>query len=411
MLQSNVSAVLTIAKEASFGVAPAANSATAKRTRRVSTSINATKASFASNEVRSDQQVSDARHGTQGASGGIQAELSTATYDELIAGLLRNEWTAGVSSTQAGWTAPAMAIAAGANAGEFTATFGGGGASLITLGHRLGDVVAFTDLTAALAPLNGKHLRIVGLTATVMTFTPIVEGTAVPTGSNAAWTLKTVGAKVINGILKPSFSIEQNYADIDLSELFKGMRVGGAGINVAPNGMASATFEFLGRSSELLEAANAPYFTNAAAETNTGILTGIGGSMRFGGKDRGVVTGFNMNITNNLSAPPVVASKFVPEIFYGKSVATGSVTVFLEDGSLIDAYLKETEVEIGVYLPGALPNGDFLSIHANRVKLMGAQKNIGPEGGTIVNFTFQALLADGEGKDKATISIQRSNAS
>lgn len=406
-LQANVSATVTIDKEAAFGVAPAAGSATARRARRVSTSINATKATFASNEVRTDQQVSDARHGTQGASGGIQAELSTQTYDPLLAAVLRNNWVAGATSTESAWTTPSLTIAAAGDA--YTATFGAGPASLITLGYRAGDIVKFSNLTAALATLNGRLLRINSLTATVMSFGAIDSGT-VPTGNNAAWTLALPGSKVFNGILKPSFTIEQNYDDIDLSELFIGMRVGSTAIRVQPNGMASASFDFLGRESRIVSAAQAPYFTAPQPETSTGILTGIGGSLRFGGKDRAVVTGIDMNVNNNLSAPPVVASKFVPEIFYGRSVATGTVTAFLEDESLIGAFLAETEVEIGCILPGALPNADFLSFHANRVKLMGAQKQIGPEGGVIVTFPWQALLTDQPGKDKCTLAIQRSNA-
>lgn len=406
-LQANVSATVTIDKQTTLEVAAAAGSPTARLARRVSTSINATKATFASNEVRKDQQVSDARHGTQGASGGIQAELSTVTYDPLLAGLLRSEWAAGVSSTESAWTTPGITIAAAS--GAHTATFGGGGGSLITQGYRVGDIVKFSNLAAALASLNGRLLRIVGLTATVMTFTAIDEGT-IPTGSGSAWTLDVAGAKVFNGILKPCFTIEQNYDDIDVSELFIGMRVNSAAIRVQPNGMASASFDFLGRESRVLSAANAPYFTAPQPETSTGILTGIGGTLRFGGKDRAVVTGIDLNITNNCSAPPVVASKFVPEIFYGRSVVTGTVTAFLEDESLIAAFLNEEEVEIGAILPGSLPNADFLSFHANRVKLMGAQKQIGPEGGVIATFPVQALLTDEQGMDKCTLSIQRSNA-
>lgn len=411
-IQPNVAATITVGAETTFGTPAATSLVTAQRMRRVSSSLAGTKAAFASNEVRGDQQVSDVRHGTFGVAGGIQGELSTVSYDLLLAGLMRSTWGAAVTMAHAVWTTPNVAFTV-LGSGVYRATFGASGGSLITVGFRVGDIVRFTALPAgpAATSLLNKYLRITALTATTMDFTfTNADLTLAAAPTQATFTLEMVGRKISNGILKPSFTIEQSYDDIDVSELFSGVRVGGGSFRVAPNGNATVGFDFAGRKPELMQGATAPYFTSPIAEGTTGIVNGIGGSIRVAGVDRAIVTGFDVNVNLNLSAPPVIGPRYVPEIFYGRSVVTGMVTAFLEDASLIAAFLNETEVDISALVTGALDNADFLAFNMQRVKLMGAQKQIGPEGGVIVQFPYQATLKSGTGFDTGTLTIQRSNA-
>jgi hypothetical protein len=49
-------------------------------------------------------------------------------------------------------------------------------------------------------------------------------------------------------------------------------------------------------------------------------------------------------------------------------------------------------------------------MHFPRVKLMGMNKTIGPDGGVMIQAPFQALLSSGvSGVDDGTLCIQRSN--
>lgn len=408
--QANVSASVTIAPETALNVAAAAGAAGAQRLRRVSTSLATQKASFASNEVRTDQQVADLRHGTRGAAGSIDGELSTVTYDPLLEAVMRGAWATGVTSNASAWTTPNLAITV-LGTGLYRATFGASGGSLIALGYRFGDIVAFSGLTGGLTGLNGKFCRVYGLTATAMDFS-IIDGTVLSASpTNATWTLAVVGSKLLNGVQKRSFTIEQSYDDIDVTELFTGMRVGGTSIRVAPNGMASASFAFQGVDGQVLDGAAAPYFTAPAPEGTTGILTGIGGEIRAAGSARGVITGLDLNVNCNLSAPPVIGPRTVPEIYYGRTIITGSLSFFLQDKSMLAAYLNEDQIDVSIFLPGAQANVDGISLSMQRVKLSGANKQVGPEGGLIVQSPFQALLAPGgNGYDKTTLCIQRTNA-
>ena len=55
--------------------------------------VNLTKDSFQSNELRSDRQISDLRHGMQSISGDIPVELSYDSFDDIIESAMYEDWT------------------------------------------------------------------------------------------------------------------------------------------------------------------------------------------------------------------------------------------------------------------------------------------------------------------------------
>ena len=401
-LQSNVNVGIAYAKESTFAT-PATASA-GKYIRRVSSSLALTKDTFASNEVRTDQQIADMRHGLRKITGGIEGELSWQTYDDWFESLLRGTWTNGVSLSQTGLTSVTASVSAK------TFTFGGG--DPVALGLRIGDVIRFGTVAAA---INGKNYRIVGFggttnrTVTVSPAPGVDVGTAVTT-----FTVAVQGKKVVPGTNKDSYTIEQIYLDLDVSERYVGCRIGSAKVNLQPTGMATVSWDVLGDDGTNMTGASSPYFTTIAAAPSTGIFAGVSGSLRFAGAERAVVTGLDLQIDNNLSSQAVVGAATAPEIFYGRMVVTGNVSVYVEDSSLLDAFVNESEVDITAQLELPLASGatapEFLVFNMQRVKLSGASKSIGPDGGVIATFPFQSLLATaGSGKDATSITIQRSN--
>lgn len=394
-LQSNVNVTLRYAPENTFG--SAASAAGGQLLRRVSSTIQTAKDSFTSNEVRSDQQVFDARHGTRRAQGAISGELSVSTYDEFLEAALRGTWSSGASSSQAALTSLSVSGSA----------FVAGGGSFITAGFKIGDVVRLAGFSHANV---GKNFRITALTATNMTVSPAPAAMTAQT----TFSITVAGRKLLTGTALRSFTIEQNYPEIDVNELFTGMRVGEFGISVPPSGIATVNVGFQGQNGVVASGAGAPYFSNPAAETATGVLAGVSGALSIAGSASTVVTGLDFSINNNLSSTPVVGSNTVPEIFYGRTVVTGNVSAYLENSSLIDAFLNESEIDLQVQLDasGNDPK-DFLCFRFHRVKLTGVSKTIGPDGGVIASFPFQSLLRTGGAGtafDQSTVVVQRSNA-
>lgn len=394
-IQSAVRTQLVYKAETTFGTAASASGA--QLLRRVSTSLGLTKDAFTSNEVRSDMQIADVRHGSRSVRGNVEGELSTQTWDEWLAAVLRGTWTAGVSAAPADF---ATGITPN-NAGTFT--FAGAG-SLITKGFKVGDIVRVTGVTGN----TNINYRITALTATVMTVTPKPTTQAqVASG----WTVAVVGSKLLPGVLAPSFTIEHSHLDLDISERFVGCRIGGASINLPPNGIATVQWDVLGQDGAMLATASSPYFTSPTAETQTGVLTGVEGGIRLNGVEQAIITGVQMNITNNLSVQPVVGSTITPDVFYGRTVVTGQVSAFLADENLINVFVNESLVDLVVQAnaSGAAPQS-FLNFSMQGVKFTGYSKTIGAEGGIIVQFPFQAVLANASSNaDVASIAIQRSN--
>lgn len=215
--------------------------------------------------------------------------------------------------------------------------------------------------------------------------------------------------EVTNGVLRPSFTIEQYYPDLDITELFKGCRVGDMSISMPATGMATVTFGIQGQNMVASSASSAPFFVSPSSATTTGVMSGVNGSLSIDGVGSSIVTSLDLNLTNNLNSTPVVGSTTIPEIFYGRSVVTGTVSAYFDSTSLLNAFINETVVALAVELTAT--DSTALKFKMNRVKLNGASKTIGADGGVIASFPFQALLATGvSGDGDGTLVVERTPA-
>lgn len=404
-VQNNVQVTVAYKEETTFNTPPSASGA--QLLRRVQSSLGPVKDSFTSNEVRSDFQVNDMRHGMRSARGSIDGELSPTSYTDFFAAALRGSWSllGSITSTDfATGVTIANATVNGQNCS--TLTFAGAG-NLFTKGARVGDIVRLSGMTN---PLNNSsnigNVRIVALTATVMTVYPRLTATA---QQAAGWTVNLGGFRLTMGTTKRSFTIEQSMADAALYEAYSGVRVNGFSLNVPPNGIATINWDLLGSSFNMGTAA--AYFTSPTAETTSGLVAGIDGALRLNNEEQGVITGMQLNFTNNCSIAPVLGSTFAPDVFYGRMVVTGSVTAYLEDADLVNAFLNESEVDFTAVLETSGAGAqDFVAFNMQRIKFSGASKQITGDGGVVAQFPFQALLkagGAGTGYDQTTLTIQR----
>ena len=402
-IQTSVGVVLAYAAESTFGTAASAGG-TSQYLRRVSSSLATTKDSFSSNEVRPDYQVADLRHGMRSARGTIEGELSIQTYDDFLQAVLGGTWTTGVSCSPSDFATGVTVATSGTTS---TLTFAGAG-NLLTKGFKIGDIVRATGLTATAN--NGKNYRIVALTSTVMTVNAVLTAQA---QQASGWTVAVAGKKLLVGTNKRSFTIEQNYSDVDVTELFTGCRINSASFRVVPNGMTTVSFEVLGQNGQVLASASAPYFTSPTAAPATSIVSGLDGGLRFGGAEQAVVTGIDLNFTNSMSMQPVIGTNLAPDVFQGRKVCTGTISAYLENESLLNLFLNETEADLtATLLTSTGTPQDFITLNMQRIKLSGISHSIGAEGGVIAQFPFQALLANGGSgttADLSTLAIQRSN--
>lgn len=403
-LQTGVGVSIGYKPETTFGTAPGASGA--QLIRNVSSGLNLSKDTYQSNERRSDFQVQEFKHGVRRVGGDIQGEMSLGSYDDFIAAVMRGTWDE---------TPPTFIASAGVGVtvDNTLKTLTRASGSWITDGFKIGHVIQASGLHAS---IDGTNLRIAGLTATAIT-TAEAPGTDVAV-ANEDCTIAVVGKTLIMptvkaDIMRRSFAFEHVYEDVDFSQLFTGVRIGRWALALPPTGISTCTFGTMGQDMTICESAQSPYFTAPTDPTSTAVLAAVDGTLRVGSSDVGVITGLNIDLNLNLSADPVVGRNTVPEVFYGRSIVTGSMTAFLEGGTLLKNFVNEDEINIHAYV--AVPgSSNFLSVFLPRIKFTGGEIQNQGEQGLPINLPFQALLkADGgtgTAYDKTTMALQILNA-
>jgi hypothetical protein len=413
-IASGIEKKLILAPQAAKGTCAVANLATAQYLRRVTSSLNMTKETYQSNEMRSDRQIADFRHGVQSIEGSISGELSPGTYQLLMAAILRKAWAAGVSD--AANTGVAAATTTGA-AGTMTRDDVGG--SWLEDGFKVGDVVRFAGFVGATTN-NAHNFMITALSATVMTGVMLDGVAVVDDAKGDPVTTTVVGKKCwtpTTGHTEDWFSLEHNYSDLDLSEVFWDVKVNTMAIKLPPTGISTIDFGLMGLNHTNYAAGAAPYFTAVLAASTGGALAAVNGALYIQGTKVALLTGLDFDIAGNLSSEAVVGSNVKSDIFDGRVIIKGNMTVYFEDATFRDYFVNETEVSIcGAFTASNKANADFLAFTMPRVKVGGLSKDDG-EKGIIQTMPFVALFDTSAGADTGatatdslatTLSIQDS---
>lgn len=390
---------VAIKRELVYGSAPAASGA--QLLRRAQSTIDLTKETYQSGEIRPDMQVADFRHGVRRIQGSLQGELSPKTYSDIFAAVLKREFTAGASTTGL-----AITIAAGLGS-SYTVTRGSG--SYLTDGFKVGDVVRLTAGTFNAANLN-KNLLIMGLTATMATVMTLNGSTLTAEGPIASATIGVQGKKTyipISGHTDVSFAMEHWFNDISQSEVYTGIKFDKVSLDLPPTGMAKVSFDTMGQN---VTTSNSRYFTSPTAVTTNGIVAAVNGVLLVNGAVQTVVTGLSINIDPSFSGDPVVGANTVPNLFAGPVTVTGQFTAYFTDATLRDLFVNETETSLVVSLTtDNTANADVLTLTIPRIKLGGQQKNDGATG-IVQTFPFQALLntagGSGTSSEQTTLVMQ-----
>ena len=387
--------------EGTYGTAPAASGA--QSLRRVTSDINLTKDTYQSNEIRTDQQMQDMRHGVRRVQGTINGELSPGTYADFMAAAVRKAWAAtsaltGLSITVAG-------------AGPYTLTRASG--DFLTGGVKRGDIVRLTGGTFNANSLN-KNLLVTAVTSTVLTVRVLNGTTLTAEGPIASATVTVVGKKTwapTTGHTNLSYSIEHWFSDLVQSEVYTGCQPSSLDIQLPASGLATIGIGITGQG---ITTASSQYFTSPTAATTTGLMAAVNGLLLVGGTPIAALTGITLNVASNRSGDPVVGSNVVPTLFPGRILVSGQATAYFDTVTLRDAFLNETEFELIVALTADNTAASAcMSIALPRVKANGHTLNDG-EGGLVATIPFQALLpttgGSGIANELTTISIQDSAA-
>jgi hypothetical protein len=383
----------------------------ARYLRRVTSDIDLSKETYQSNEIVSNYQISDFRHGIRRVSGTIAGELSPGAYYDFMQSAMRRDFTiVNTTGTIAAVTLTVATTTALNGVAAWTLTRSAG--SYYTDGVRVGMVLRITSGLSNAANIN-KNLLVVDMSsATVVKVIPI-NGVALAAEGPTSSTITIPGYVTwtpTSGHTNDSYSIEHAYSDITQSEVFTGCRISTLAIDLPSNGMSTCSVGVLGKDVEIGTTA---YFTTPTAATTKGVVAAVNGVVMVGGLPQGILTGLSINYDGGMTTGAVVGSVYTPDVFAGRVKVTGQFTAYFDSVTLRDAFLNETEVGIvAAFATGSSAGADFISFALPRCKLGGATKSDG-EQGLILTCPYTAIYnsdgANTNGEENTTLWIQDSN--
>lgn len=354
-----------------------------------SAGLQLSKATIDNPTIRNDGQSTRGRHGTRKGAGAYEHVLGVGSADALIEAIMRGTWVAAAAITQATMTSITTT----------TNTIVAAGGSWLTQGVRAGDKVKLTGHSTAAN--NGKWLRVLSVSASTITL---------PAGSltldavaDATFTL-TVAKTVSMGTTDRYFSIEDYGQDIDASEYGTDMKVCKIEISAQPDANVMITFTFMGLDVQPMTGASAPVFTSPTYTTTLPLVM-ADGTIRIGGVDYSILTGFSITIDRGGDTPSVLAPTS-PDVFLANAKVSGSFSAIRQDLAFLTAFRNETTVDFFVdFVENEADPKDFLSLYVGYATLGGNSKQLGASGPLVETIPWNAGI-DTTGGDRVATMVK-----
>lgn len=371
----------------------------AKYLRRVTADFTLAKDAYESNEIRTDYQVADMRHGTRSVDGSLNGEFSPGSYSDFIASVVAKDF---VSVTPVSSLSLTIAVS-----GQlYTVTRAAG--SWLTDGFEVGNIVRLSGGTLD-SNTVGNNLLVVSLTALALTVRVLNGSTLVPQATITGCTATIQGKKTfapLTGHTDDSYTIEEWYSDILQSEVYTGNKVGSVAFQLPSTGLSTIDITFQGK--DLTQKGATQYFTSPTAAGTTGIFAAVNGAVVVNGVPAALITSADLTIERGLEAATVVGSNTAADIFTGRIRVSGNISVYFQDATYRDYFVNESEVAIVFALSSDNSNAsNAVSFVLPRVKL-GSSGKSDTEMGLVTSHSFTALLnsVTTAGLPATTIQIQ-----
>lgn len=396
-----ISKKVSYIKESNWGVM--AGPSGGKQLRRVTADFNLTKETYQSEEIRTDYQIADMRHGVRSVDGSLSAELSPGSYSDFLGSVLAKDFAAVTSLS-------ALSITIAAAGTNYTLTRSTG--SFVTDAVKVGSVIRLTGAGLNVANQN-NNLLVISVTALVLTVKCLSGTPLVAEGPIASVVVTFPGKQSFiptSGHTDNSYTFEQWYSDILQSEVYTGVRVGNASISLPATGLVTADFTFMGK--DLAQTGVTEYMTAPAAANTNGIFASVQGALLVNGTEGACVTDASISIDRAMEPAQCVGSNFASEIFTGTITVTGNMSVYFSDATLRDYFDDETPVSVVMALvTGSEKDADFMSFVLPKVKF-GSFSASDNQNGIVSSVDYTALLKETNtaGLITSTIMIQDSKA-
>ncbi len=441
---------LRFAVESAFGTIPATPSPEVLRMTGESLSFAISKTS--SNEIRSDRQVSDLVATSASASGAVNFELSYKEYDDMIEAALQGSWlgcndtavaaatitltntitasagtpfaniAAGQTVKFSGFTnaannapfvvataSPTVITVAGTpftNEGPAAVNFSSYGKVTGSMTTTLGTTLTAAAGTPFANVVVGQWVSITGATITggvakvaqVVTKTSstvlVFAAATFSNGTDAAAVFS--GSRVANGTTQRSFSIEKEFADVAQFIAYRGMVASKLSLSLASGAIVTGSVDFLGKDSVR---ANATQLIGTPMASQTydvmNAVTGVGNVMENGAVLTGTyIKTASVALDNKLRAQTGIGTLGNVGVGAGTLAVTGSLEVYLADGTLYDKFVNNTASSVSLFVQdgtAAAPGNGYI-LTFPKIKYSDAKVNAGGrDADAMIAMPFEAV--------------------
>jgi hypothetical protein len=283
------------------------------------------------------------------------------------------------SATFAGTTAGTHAITAGA------ATSG----SSIFTNLAKGQWVRISGSSVSGQNIIAQVSKTVAPTTTVLTF----EGTPFTgvTGSGGA-AVKINTFRLTNGTTQRSFTIEREHADITQFFAFRGMTAGKLSLSFSSASKATGSFDFMGKDSVRGTSTVLGTRTDSQTYEIMNAVTGVGNIYEGGSALTGTsIKSLTLDADNGLYGNDAIGSAGAVSIGSGGFVVSGTMEVYLADGTLYDKFINGTASSCSWSAVDAAGNGYVFTLP--NIKFKDAKVQGGTlSGPAMLSLPFDAFM-------------------
>jgi len=193
------------------------------------------------------------------------------------------------------------------------------------------------------------------------------------------------------GTTLSSYSVAKVFSDLPEYQLYTGGVINTMSLDINPNAMVTGSFGmiFKGMTSGSTAYVTSPTATgtNRPFDGFTGLITeGTGAGVTIG-----VVSALSLSLDNGFERNFVLMNDENPQVTWGKSNVTGSMTLYFEDTTEYDKFVGETESGLTITLDDLEAGGNTYIINLPRIKYTSADAPVNSDGATMITMNFQAL--------------------
>lgn len=201
------------------------------------------------------------------------------------------------------------------------------------------------------------------------------------------------------GTTLQTYSFEDAALDISQFRLFTGCGINTLDLSIRPNQIVTASFGVIG--SSFTQSATAQDAAPTAA-AGTEPFDSFSGSITIDSSTQTIVTGLDLNITNNLAQAFAIGSDTAQQLEFGRGNVSGQITLYYEDATQIDKFINETDADLQFTLTDGTTTYTF---DLPRILFNGSSIPLDNEQSRIVTLPFVALYSS---SDTYSINITKS---